>query len=85
MKFIENTPVRNSIIPKTDSGGSSTAAYQKQVLLVEQLKRELTMRDMIAATSSSSDGSEPSGPWYPQLTKAQRKKTTREVLNEMTE
>ena len=55
MRTVENIPTRNSLIPKE---------YESARLLrkIEELKRELSMRDVIAG----------SDPWLPTLTPAQK-------------
>ena len=52
MKNIENSPIRNSLISKEP-------ASQKLLQQIEQLKRELAMRDAVAG----------SDPWLPILSR----------------
>jgi hypothetical protein len=52
MKSIENTPVRNSLLSKEPASG-------KLLLQIEQLKKELAMRDAVAGIE----------PWLPELTR----------------
>ena len=60
MKNIENQPVRNNLIAKEP-------VSFKLVLQVEQLKRELMMRDVICGNEA----------WLPELNKSQRERTIR--------
>ena len=60
MKNIENQPVRNHLIAKEP-------VSVKLVLQVEQLKRELMMRDVICGNDA----------WLPELSKSQRERTIR--------
>jgi hypothetical protein len=52
MKSIENTPVRNSLLSKEPASG-------KLLLQIEQLKKELALRDAVAGIE----------PWLPELTR----------------
>ena len=52
MKSIENSPVRNSLLSKEPASG-------KLLLQIEQLKKELAMRDAVAGIE----------PWLPELTR----------------
>jgi malic enzyme len=78
MKCIENSPIRNSLIPK-DVGAGSAAAKT-----IEMLKKEIMMRDIIAIAQNS--GSVLGGmtsadvAWLPDLTRHQRIKTVKEVI-----
>jgi hypothetical protein len=90
MKCIENTPVRNSLMPKE---GPGNAAAQKTI---EVLKKEILMRDLIISSVSLNHkpringtrisgadqiaGPDSSGsPWMPDLTRAQKNRTVKEV------
>lgn len=55
MACIENTPIRNSLVGKEQQSG-------RLVQQIDQLKRELVMRDVIAGRD----------PWLPQLSRTQR-------------
>ncbi len=66
MKCIENTPVRNSLVPKEAS--SSTRPLLNQI---EALKRELAIRDAISGRVE---------PYFAELSRSQTAKAARAVL-----
>lgn len=73
MKCIENSPVRNSLIPK-DSGANAAA-----VKTIEMLKKEILMRDIISLGPCSPTSMNDVA-WLPDLTKQQRSRTVKEAV-----
>lgn len=91
IKFIENTPIRNSLMPKTEGGSSHRNTQQ-----LETLRRELILRDMLVqeysgiSNSNNSNNNYQGGigsaiipsenSWLPDLTKNQKQRTARSVM-----
>jgi hypothetical protein len=67
MSTIENTPIRNNLVDRSDGG----VASQRLLGQIDSLKRELVMRDMVAGRD----------PWLPQLSNKQRELVFRQVAD----